>query len=361
MNRFINKENKAYIISLLLSILAALFIGSLIILLNGKSPIVGLQALIKGSFDSNYRIANTISRTAPLVLTGLATAVAFKAGIFNIGGEGQLYLGAFMAAFIGISFPNIPGFLGMATTIVLGALVGGLYAFLPGHLKVEHNIDEVITTMMLNSAAMFFTSYLVNSHFSAADSKMAATDLIYEQYRFSKLVPLSTLNTSVVLVIIMVIALYYLLTKTTKGYEINMVGQNPQFARYGGINDKSLMIRAMILSGIICGIAGVFEVTGTHYRFLQKISPELAFDGMLVALVVNNNPLGIILMGFFFGAMKTGSVAMENATEIPAELIDVIQSIIILFIAGEMGFRKKFQQYKLNRKPKEVKEDVENI
>jgi len=141
--------------------------------------------------------------------------------------------------------------------------------------------------------------------------------------------------------------------KASWGYDFKMTGQNERFARYGGVKTKKQMVVAMIISGALCGIAGAFEVFGIHYRFLQSISPGYAFDGMLVAMIVRNNPLGILLMSIFFGGLKTGSISMENVTSIPSELVLVIQSIIILFLAGEAGFKKKFKESMMKRKKSE--------
>lgn len=352
MNRIIKKRNTEYLVSLFLSILAALLVGAVIMILNGRNPIVGYTALMRGAFGSKYNVATTFAKTVPLILTGLGTAIAFRAGIFNIGGEGQLYLGAFAAAYVGITFTNLPSIIGIPLAILAGAVVGGVYAFIPGMLKVKYKVDEVITTIMLNTVAILFTSYLVNHPFATTQGKMGATEIIADQYQFSKLVRLSTLNTSIFYMAGFALVIYYLMEKTSFGYEIKMTGQNNLFARYGGINDKKQMIIAMVISGALCGIAGVFEVLGVHYRFLQNISPELAFDGMLVALIVKNNPMGIILMSVFFGALKTGSISMENATSIPSELVLVIQSIIILFIAGEAGFKDIYKNWRLKSSSK---------
>lgn len=345
----ISKQNAEYLVSLFLSIIAALIIGAFIMMANGRSPVVGYTSLLRGAFGSKYNIATTLAKTVPLILTGLATAVSFQSGIFNIGGEGQLYLGAFAAAYVGFTFTNLPGIVGIFLAIVAGGIVGGLYAFIPALLKVYYKIDEVITTIMLNSVAVLFTDYLVNYPFAASQGKMGGTNMVEESYRFSRLVRLSTLNTSIFIMGFIALIIYYLMQKTSTGYSFKMVGQNATFANYGGIHAKKQMIVAMLISGGLCGIAGVFEVLGTHYRFLQNISPGYAFDGMLIALIVKNNPLGVILMAVFFGALKTGSIAMESSTSIPSELVLVIQSIIILFIAGEAGFKSMVKNYFMKR------------
>lgn len=360
MNQVLKKDNREYLISLALSIFASLLIGAIIMIFNGRNPLVGYGSLIKGAFGSNYNIATTLAKTVPLVLTGLGAAIAFRAGIFNVGGEGQLYLGAFAAAYVGISFTSLPALVGIPLAIGGGALVGGAYAFIPGILKVKYKVDEVITTIMLNTVAILFTGYLVNHPFATSKGKMGATEIIADQYQFSKLVKLSTLNTSIFYMGAIAIIMYYILQKTAFGYDIKMTGQNKLFARYGGIDDKKAMVIAMVISGGLCGIAGAFEVIGVHYRFLQNISPEFAFDGMLIALIVKNNPLGIILMAVFFGALKTGSISMENTTGIPSELVLVIQSIIILFIAGEAGFKDIYKNWRLKKTMKK-KVGEENV
>ncbi|MBN2899723.1 MAG: ABC transporter permease [Clostridia bacterium] len=350
MERLKIKQNMDYLVSLTTAILAALLIGALIMILNGQNPFVGYSSLVAGAFGSKYKMASTLAKTVPLILTGLATAVSFRSGIFNIGGEGQLYLGAFAAAYVGFTFTNLPVFVAIVAAILASAAAGAAYAYIPAILKVRYKVDEVITTIMLNSVAILFTNYLVNYPFAADQGKMGGTNMVAAAYKFPNLVRLSKLNTSIFYTALIAIFLYYLLQKTSFGYNFKMVGENGIFSKYAGVNNSRYMIVAMLISGALCGIAGAFEVYGTHYRFLQNISTGFAFDGMLVALIVRNNPVGIILMSIFFAALKTGSATMEVSTGIPSELVLVIQSIIILFIAGEQGFKNIYRRIKLERK-----------
>lgn len=350
MERLKIKQNMDYLVSLSLAIVAALIIGAFIMIFNGQNPIVGYTSLIVGAFGSKYRIATTLAKTVPLILTGLATAISFRSGIFNIGGEGQLYLGAFAAAYVGFTFTSLPAFVAIILAMLASAAVGAAYAFIPAILKVKYKVDEVITTIMLNSVAILFTNYLVNYPFAADQGKMGGTNMIDAAYKFPKLVRLSKLNTSIFYTALIALFLYYLLQKTSFGYNFKMVGENAIFSKYAGISNGKYMIVSMLISGALCGIAGAFEVYGTHYRFLQNISPGFAFDGMLVALIVRNNPVGIIFMSLFFATLKTGSISMELVTGIPSEMVLVIQSIIILFIAGEQGFKKIYKKMKLERK-----------
>lgn len=338
-----------YIGSLLLAIALALLIGAAIMLLNGKNPAMGYFTLLQGALGSKYAMASTLAKTVPLILTGLATAISFRSGIFNIGGEGQLYIGAFAAAYVGFTFTDLPVIVAVIAAIIASALAGGFYAYVPALLKVKYNIDEVITTIMFNSIAILFTNYLVNYPFQAQQGKMGGTDMIADAYKFPKLVAMSKLNTSIFYTMIIAVLVYYMIKKTSYGYNFKIVGENSVFSKYSGLNNKKYMILAMILSGALCGIAGAFEVYGSHYRFLQNISKGLAFDGMLVSLIVKNNPIGIVLMSIFFAILKTGSNTMELTTGVPSELILVIQSVIILFIAGENGFKEMIKRRRMNK------------
>lgn len=344
------KLDGEYILSITGSILLALILGAIIMILNGKNPIQGYGALITGAFGSKYALATTFTKTVPLILTGLATAIAFMTGIFNIGGEGQLYLGAFAATYIGFTFKGLPVALGVILAIVCAAIAGAALSYIPAILKVKFKINEVIVCVMLNSAALLFTGYLVNYPFKATDGSLGGSNLIADNYRFSKLMDVSKLNTSIIYTAMIAIFIYYLIKKTSYGYDFKMIGENSIFAKYMGLATEKYMIVAMLISGALCGIAGAFEVYGLHYRFLSNLSKGYAFDGMLIALIVKNNPLGIIIMSIFFAALKTGSVVMELETGISSELVAVIQALIILFMAGETGFKEFFKRKNLSKK-----------
>ncbi len=331
---------------ILFSITMALIIGGIVIAIDGKNPFLAYSALVQNSVASKYAISTTLAKSVPLIVTGLATAIAFKSGIFNIGGEGQLYIGAFCSAYIGFTFVNLPPYVGIPLAFLAGIIGGALFALIPALLKVYYNIDEVITTIMFNSIGILLTSYLVAYPFKSTDSNLNATNKMAEQFQLSSIVSGTKLNTSFYFTILIFFLIYYVLRKTTFGYNLTLVGKNNLFAKYGGINDKKIMIIAMLISGGLCGLAGAFEVYGTHKRFLANISNELAFDGMLIALIVKNNPIGIVFVSLFFAILKTGALGMELQTSVPSEIILIIQSIIILFIAGQDGFKEIYNKYK---------------
>ncbi|PIE33743.1 ABC transporter permease [candidate division KSB3 bacterium] len=319
------------------AILAAFLAGAIVILLNKQNPLLAYGALLQGAFGKPYKIANTLQRAVPLTLTGLSVAVAFKAGVWNIGSEGQLYLGAFAAAWAGFTFSGLPWFLFIPLLLLFGIVGGGIGGAIPGVLKARYGMDEVITTIMLNNVFILLTSYLVNYPFKTLQGQMGATDKIAEAARLSRLVRLSKLNTGLFLTLIIVLCMLYLMQKSSVGYEWKMIGENSRFAKYIGMNPSRHIVVVMIVSGALAGIAGALEVLGVHYRFIESISPGYGYDGILIAMIAIYHPLGVVLVALIFGALKVGALPMEQFSNVPSELIDVLQSIIILFVAAETG------------------------
>ena len=337
--------NGQYLLSLFFSILLALVLGAVIILLTGKDPIKGYSALISGALGSPRALGNTLARSATLCLTGLATAVAAQAGIFNVGGEGQLYLGGMAAAIVGYTMKGISPMIAIPLAFLAAMTAGGLYAYVPAVLKVKRNVSEVITTIMLNSAAIYFCTYLATGPLKTSEKGIASgTPAIDPSFVFAKLIPLSNLTQGIFCAAGLAVICWYLMTRTTWGYEMKLTGQNSRFARHMGMPAGKLAIGAMVLSGALCGIVGLLEVYGLHRRYVETLSTGFYFDGMLVAMIMRYQPVGIILMSLFFGALKIGSSAMELNVGISSELVLIIQSIIIFFMAAQGGITRSFRE-----------------
>jgi len=319
------------------AIVLAFLVGAIVVLINKQNPLLAYSALLQGAFGKPYRFANTLQRAVPLTLTGLSVAVAFKAGVWNIGSEGQLYLGAFAAAWAGFTFNGLPWILLIPLAILAGIIGGGIGGFIPGIMKARYDMNEVITTIMLNSVCILFTGYLVNYPFKTAQGQLGATDKVTLAARLGRLVRLSKLNSGIFFTVGIVILMYYLMQKTSIGYEWKMIGENELFARYAGINSKQHIVLVMIVSGALAGTAGAFEVLGVHYRFIETMSPGYGYDGILIAMIAMHHPLGVVLVALMFGALKVGALPMEQFSNVPSELIDVLQSVIILFVAAETG------------------------
>lgn len=334
-----------YLVSLLTSVLLALLVGAAIMWLTGHNPLHGYAALVKGALGTRRAVGNTLAKTVTLSLTGLAMAVAAQAGIFNVGGEGQLYLGGIAAAIVGARLAGGPVAVVLPLAFLAAIVAGGLYALLPGWLKVKWNVNEVITTIMLNSVAIYFCGYLANGPLRTADKGIAAgTDAIDPAFIFPRLIPLSSLTTSIFYAAVIALLCWYIMKRSTTGYEMKLTGQNPRFARYMGMPTNRLMLGAMVASGAICGLVGMFEVYGLHKRFITTLSNEFYFDGMLVAMIMRYDPVGIVLMSVFFAVLKIGGTAMELNVGISSELILIVQSIIIFFMAAESGITRMLRE-----------------
>ena len=335
------KLNRDYLISLLCAVLLAFLVGAGIMLLCGFDPIQCYGALFEGALGKPRAIGNTLAKAMTLALCGLAMSVAAKAGIFNVGGEGQLFMGALAAAVVGAQVKGAPAWVVVILALLASLLAGGLYAWVPGAMKVYWKVDEVITTIMLNSVAIYFCSYLANGPLKTAERGIATgTDSIMAEAAFTPLIKLSNLTTGVFYAAAVALIVWYVMSRSSVGFEMKLTGENDRFARYGGIRTGSLMLWAMVFSGAICGLVGMLEVFGLHKRFLTTVSNEFYFDGMLVAMIMRYSPFGVILMSFFFAVLSIGSKSMELSAGVSSELILIVQSIIIFFMAAEGGIRK---------------------
>lgn len=333
------KLTRDYLISLFLAVALALLVGAGIMMITGHDPIQSYTALVNGALGKPRAVGNTLAKTITLCLTGLAMSLAAKAGVFNVGGEGQLFLGAMAAAVVGAKVQG-PVWLVVGLSLLAAMAAGGLYALLPGWLKVKWKVDEVITTIMLNSVAIYFCSYLANGPLKTAERGIATgTDSIMKEAAFTPLIKLSNLTTGAFYAAVVVLIVWYIMTRSSVGFEMKLTGENDTFARYGGISTGRLMLWSMVFSGAICGMVGMLEVFGLHKRFITTVSNEFYFDGMLVAMIMRYNPFGVVLMSFFFAVLSIGGKSMELSAGVPSELILIVQSIIIFFMAAESGIR----------------------
>lgn len=345
------KKKISYLLSLFIAVAAALVLGGIIMAISGHDPIEGYRLMLEGAFGTQRAAANTLAKSATLCLCGLATAVAAQAGIFNVGGEGQLYLGAMASAWLGAQLKGVSPWLGVPLCLLAAMLAGGLYAWIPGMLKVKMKVNEVITTIMMNSAAIYFCSYLTNGPLKTAEKGVSAgTDAIDAAFMFPRLVRRSSLTESIFLVAIIALVVWYIMKRSTTGFQMKLTGQNERFAKYSGIKAGRLALWSMVASGAICGLVGMFEIFGLHGRFIESVSSEFYFDGMLVAMIMRYEPVGIIFMSLFFGAMKIGGAAMELNANIPSSLTVLIQSIIIFFMAAEQGITASIQARRARKK-----------
>lgn len=284
----------------------------------------------------------------PLLLTSIAFAVAAKAGAFNVGVEGEVFLGGITAAYIGVNWTFLPKpFLYLAC--FLGAMaVAAAWAYIPAALKAYYGVNEVCTTILMNTVALYITSYLVSGPMSAGTANAQSLPVTVTLHQFMK--P-SSANVGILIAIAVVLIVIYMLNKTSWGYKIRTVGLNPSHADYVGISSRRVFISAMMLSGMLGGIAGCIEVLGVHGYFLNNFATGLGSNGMLASLIVKNNMIFTPFMAFFLAVLKAGAMGMQQTTGVPKALVDTITAVFIIIATMETAFQFK-QKRKLKKEEK---------
>lgn len=317
-----------------LSFLAALVIAGMIVAALGSDPIPVYRALLLGPFEGRAAVGGVIAKMVPLLLAGLSVGVAFRAGVFNLGAEGQLYLGAFAAAWVGFSF-DWPGPALIPAALIFGAAVGALYALIPGILRAYMGANEIVTTIMLNYVAIYFCSYLVTGPFKPPSAGVVASAPIAPQAHLGRLLVPSQAHAGIFIALALTVATYLLLYRTPLGYELRMSGLSPRFAEYGGVNVRRTILSAMLVSGALAGVLGAVEILGVQYRFRPAFSPGYGFDGITVALLARVEPLATPLAALLFAILRSGANVVQIRTTMSREVVDVLQGIIILFVTAE--------------------------
>ncbi|MFX1509519.1 MAG: ABC transporter permease [Promethearchaeota archaeon] len=316
----------------IMSIFLAIFATSLIMLATGYNPFIAFRTLILGAFARTDLI---FWYATPLIFTGLAVALAFQAGLFNIGAEGQLYMGSMAATVVGFMI-LLPPVIHPALALLFGFIIGGLWALVPALLKAYRGAHEVVTTMMMTFIATLFTQWLAAGPLQEPGQvqPQAQTPLIFPTAELVKLFGSNFLNFGFVIGIFVVIGVWILLRNTVLGYEMRAVGKNQSAAQAAGINPKKMIVISLFLSGCLAGLAGAVEILGYYHRFRDGWSAGLGFDGITVAVLGANNPIGVLLGAIFFGFLRAGAIPMQTIGGVPAEMVDVIQGLVVLFVAA---------------------------
>jgi simple sugar transport system permease protein len=331
-------------ISPIAAIVLALFISMLLLLAAGYNPARAYTVMWQGAFGDLRAISEVLIKATPLILIGSGLAVAFRCSIWNIGAEGQFYAGAVGATIMGIFITSLPSYLMIPLVLLVGMLLGALWGMLAGYLRVRFNASEIVTTIMLNYIAIIGTGYLVTGPMiDPAGGKYPQTARIVEAAILPRFLPPTRLHIGFIIALIVAVLLYLLIFKTSIGYAIRAVGINPEAARYAGIHVERHILLAMAISGGAAGLAGAIEVTGISFRLYQQISPGYGFEGIAVALLANNHPLGIILSGILFGALRSGAEVMQISAKVPSVLVFVIQGLVILCVVAFGLYRMQFR------------------
>ncbi len=316
------------------AIIMALLVGAIFILVIGKNPITAYAALIQGAFGDVFSIGETLENTTPLILTGLAVAFAFRAKLFNIGGEGQFLIGALAATWVGANL-SFPSFIHLPLTLLAGIIAGGLWGGIAGFLKATRGVHEVISTIMLNFIAIFFISYMVTGPMkeqSALDIPQTAR--VAETAQLAKILPPSRLSAGIIIALVAAAFIWWLLWKTTVGYEVRAVGLNFFAAEFGGIKPNYNMFLAMVISGGLAGLGGAIIISGLFLRYQHGFEPGYGFTAIAVSLVGGNNPPGVVLAALLFATLSQGALGMQNVAGVPQDIVLVIQALVIFFVAA---------------------------
>jgi len=313
---------------------------------QGFDPLLPLKVyagLFGGAFMGLDHITNTLVNATPLIVTGLAVGFGFKAGLFNIGADGQFLMGAVMAAGIGAMLATAPAIVAIPVALLAAAVAGALWGFIPGALKAWTGAHEVVTTIMLNFIGRSLVSYLVLYLFQAPGYSFSRTGPLgnAELPTLGFLSPdLDRLNLAILIALLLVPAMWWLLFRSTLGFEIRTVGTNPDAARYAGMRPALLTILTMSLSGLLAGVAGGLDILGAAHYIPASYGTTVGFDSIAVALLGRSHPVGILLAGLLFGALRAGAGPMQLDAHIPVELVDVIQAVILLFLAADVIVRQ---------------------
>ncbi|MDE0630381.1 MAG: ABC transporter permease [Caldilineaceae bacterium] len=332
----------AKLIDLLLPVLAmviALVVGVLLLFLLGTDPIEAYSALIRGALGNISGITQTLTKATPLLLVGLGICIAFRGGVINIGGEGQIVVGALAATAFGVGFGNLPALILLPLTLISGAAAGLIWGGIPGLLKARLGVNEILATVMMNQIALRLMNFLLRGPMLDPEHVAAGTSIpqsatLPESIWLTRLVPRTLFHSGAILAVLLALAVYFLLWRTTIGYRIRAVGLNPHASRYAGIPVAKYVTLSLALSGMLCGLAGAVEVLGVHHRMLEGLSGGYGFSGIVAALFGKLHPLGAIPASALFGALLVGADKMQRAVQVPSALAIALQGLVVLFVVS---------------------------
>ena len=346
----------------LLAMLAAFIVGAVLLLLLNVNPFTAYAALIEGAFGSMYSITQSLVKATPLLLVALGICIAFRASVINVGGEGQIILGALMATWFSLQFRAWPGWLLIPATIIMGFMAGAAWGFVPGILKARLGVNEILTTIMMNFIALQLMNLLLRGPLMdpggvTAGTFLAQSERLPEQVWLARMIPQTPLHTGFILAVALAFVVYIFLWRTTIGYRIRAVGLNPHAARYAGIKVPFNQALSLTLAGGFAGLAGVVEVLGVHHRLLEGITSGYGFTGIVAALFGGLHPLGAIPASYLFGSLLVGADKMQRAVQVPSALVDTIMGLVVMFVVGSAWLSRRWAARRLaaTAKRQEVK------
>lgn len=318
------------------AIVFTMFLGFLIVVAVSDDPLLAYRELLLGNFRSANSFSAFLNRATFLILIALGVVFSFRAGVFNVGGEGQLYLGAMAATVVGVLFAGLPAILLLPLVVIAGAVAGAFWGWIPGELKVRLGVDEVVSTLMLNFIALLITSYLVNTSMRDTGAYGAVSWLIPETIWLPGIPGLPRATIGFPIAVLLALVSWVVLFRTEWGANLRAAGTNLRFAEAIGIAAKQQVVRAMIISGALAGLAGVIYVLGIGHRFEQNFSPSYGLIGLTVGLLARLNPIGAVATGLFYAMMLNGAAYMQIATDVPRSLVALIAGLLVLLMTARL-------------------------
>jgi simple sugar transport system permease protein len=316
-------------------------------------PLKAYSALLEGAVGSVSGITQTLVKATPLLLVGLGITIAFRGGVINIGGEGQLIVGALAATALALALPDWPGVILLPLVLLAGTLAGAAWGGVPGALKARLGVNEILSTIMMNQIAIQLANFLLRGPMIdpkeiEAGTRIAQSALLPQQVWLIRLVPRTLLHGGAILAVVLAVLVYVFLWRTTVGYRIRAVGLNPEASKYAGINVPLYQMLALVLGGAFAGLAGAVEVLGVQHRMLEGLSGGYGFSGIVAALFGKLHPLGAIPASALFGGLLVGADKMQRAVQVPSSLIEALLGLVVLFVVGsDIWVRYRAQKRRL--------------
>jgi simple sugar transport system permease protein len=359
MTSLFRSERIAKLIDALLPVLAtlaALLVGALMLLLLGANPFQAYGAMANGAFGNANAFAETLVKATPLLLVALGICISFRGDVINIGGEGQMIVGALAATWVGLALTSWPGWLVITLSLAAGFLGGAVWGGIAGYLKAYFKVNEILSTVMMNAIAVQLMNFMlrgpmIDPEFAERAAKIPETARLPDAFQLPRLAP-TRLHLGILIAVVLAFAVYFLLWRTTLGYRIRAVGQNIFASRYAGIKVNRYIVTALLLSGAFAGLAGAIQVFGVNYRMITDGSAtgftgSAGFNGIVAALFGQLHPLLSIPASILFGALLVGANSMQRAVQIPSALVTVLNGVVVVFVVGSEILRRRRQRHRL--------------
>ena len=340
-----------------LATLAALAVGAVMLLFLKVNPLEAYAAMWDGAFGSPNALAETLVKATPLLLVALGICISFRGDVINIGGEGQMVVGAILATWVGLTFTDWSGWVVVPLSILAGFVGGAIWGGIPGFLKAYFRVNEILSTVMMNAIAVQLMNFLLRGPMidpaqAQLASKIPQTARLIDAFRLPRLAP-TRLHMGALIAVILAVLVYILLWRTTLGYRIRAVGQNPSASRYAGINVKRYIVLSLLLSGAFAGLAGATQVFGVNYRMITDGSASgftgsAGFNGIVAALFGQLHPLGAIPASILFGALLVGANKMQRVVQVPSALVIALNGLVVVFVVSSEIWRRRRQRQRLS-------------